>query len=95
MYNATVIETWSDGTIGYFVAEVTMINGKLQMLRSNALQCTGYEGKIGTLKAGELSTKYGSEVAFYDVYYRESNPTKTLQIVLDNCEGYKNQFKSK
>lgn len=93
MYNATVTETWSDGTIGTFVAEVEMIGGKLQMLRSNALQFTGYEGKTGTLKDGELASKYGKEVAFYDVYYRESNPTKNLTIVLDNCEGYKNQFK--
>lgn len=93
MYNATVTETWSDGTVGTFVAEVAMINGKLQMLRSNALQCTGYEGKTGTLKAGSLADKYGYEVAFYDVYYRESNPTKKLEIVLDNCEGYRNQFK--
>lgn len=95
MYNATVIETWSNGTIGHFVAEVIEINGKLQMLRSNALQCTGYEGKTGTLKAGELANKYGSEVAFYHVYFMESNPTKTYQIVLDNCQLYKDQFKSK
>jgi len=88
MYNATVYETRKNGQEdwGTFVAEVEEIGGKFQMLRSNACCCTGYEGKIGIEKTT------GNRVAYYDLYMRLRNPDSEYQIVLDDCQGYKNKL---
>lgn len=43
-YNATVYDRRPDGRYDIFVAEVAEIDGQLVMLRSNAAQCTGFEG---------------------------------------------------
>ena len=94
MYNATVYTLNENGKReSAFVAEVIKIDGKIQMLRGNALQCTGFEGKVGVLKAGVLSEKYGNkEVALYHVYYCERHPQDVLEIVQDDCAGYRNFF---
>lgn len=86
-YNATVYEKDEQGQdFGTFVAEVAEIGGKIQMLRSNFLQYTGYEGKVGTLK------DTGREVAIYDLYIHQRFPDHSFTIVQDNCEGYKNRL---
>lgn len=91
MYNATVTELKNGEVYCTFVAEVAEIGGRLQMLRGNGVSCTGYEGKTATLKAGsELAAKYPGEVALYDVYLRESSPSVTFEIALDDCAGYQN-----
>lgn len=77
-YNATVYEYRDGKHISTFVAEV---NEKGEMLRSNALQYTGYEGKY--LKDGR---------AAYDVYFRSLLPNSEFKIVNDNCEGYKRKI---
>lgn len=85
-YNATVYETKNGEDWGVFVAEVEEIGGKLQMLRSNAVSCTGYEGKVSTLKDTQ------EPVAVYDLYMRLSHKDSEFKIVLDNCQGYKNRL---
>ena len=85
-YNATVHETKNGEDWGTFVAEVEEIGGKLQMLRSNAVSCTGYEGKIGIEKTT------GNRVAYYDLYMRLTHKDSEFQIVMDNCQGYKNRL---
>lgn len=85
-YNATVYETKNGEDWGTFVAEVHEIAGKLQMVRSNAVQCTGHEGKIG------ISKETGEEVAVYDLYMRLTHPDSEFRIVMDNCQGYKNRL---
>lgn len=71
MYNATIREIKSDGTL-YSVFAGYIKDGKI--LRSNAIQCTGFEDTdyydfyIRTL------------VAKYD---------HKLEIVMDECKGYK------
>jgi hypothetical protein len=90
-YNATVYETTASGHIGTFVAHVENINGRPQMTRSNAVQCTGYEDQISRLKVDvDGFGKAGEEVATYDFYMRRRNPDSTFQIVIDNCDGYRN-----
>lgn len=91
-YNATVT-AFRDGEVYYtFVAEVAEIGGRLQMLRGNGVSCTGYEGKVATLKPGELATKYPGEVALYDLYLRETHPKDEFVIAVDDCAGYRNKI---
>ena len=89
MYNATVtrIDKNTKEVICTFVAEVIEIDGRLQMLRGNGNQYTGYEGKIGKDK------ETGKEVAVYDLYLRLTYPDSEFKIVQDDCEGYKNLLK--
>lgn len=87
MYNATVYEYDENGKPwGTFVAEVQEIGGELQMLRSNAVSCTGYEGKIG------ISRETGKEIALYHLYMQLSAHGHSYTIVMDNCAGYKNRL---
>jgi hypothetical protein len=78
VYNATVYVYRNGQYESVFVAEV---NERGEMLRSNHLQCTGFEGKY--LKDGR---------AAYDVYYRMRFPDRELQIVRDGGEGYKRKI---
>lgn len=89
-YNATVTEFKNGEKYATFVAEVEEIDGRLQMLRGNGISCTGYEGKVATLKPSALADKYPGEVALYDLYIRESSPKSEFVIALDGCAGYKN-----
>lgn len=85
MYNATIYEYDENGKpYSTFVAEVAEIGGELQMLRSNSIQFTGYEGKTS------ISQETGKEIALYQLYLQLRLPAgHTLQIVKDNCRGYK------
>lgn len=91
-YNATVYQTWKDSPgRGTFVASVQMMNDRLQMLRSNSIQCTGYEDKIATKDDDELGIRAGD--AIYDWYIRYRNPDHIYEIAMDDCEGYKNRLR--
>jgi len=72
-YNATVHETYTDPATGEtvacgtFTADALVISGRLQMLRSNWISCTGYEGHLATLKEDLRHGQAGEEVATYDL----------------------------
>jgi len=92
-YNATVTETSKDKTqtwTGVFVAEVKTINGRPQMLSSNARQTYRYEGLTFTSDNSEGKWKAGDAV--YDYYFRQVHPNSDFEIVLDKCDGYINRL---
>ena len=90
-YNATV-NTFRDGEKwGTFVAQVAEINGRLQMLSANSIQCTGFENRLLKADVPETGGKAGD--AAYDIYYRNRFPDLTLHIDLDGCEGYRNALR--
>ena len=87
-YNATVYTIEGGRRVSCFVADVQEINGRLQMKRSNALQCTGFEDRVVKQADPELGCQPGD--AAYDVYYRHRMVEGTaLEIVQDNCQGYR------
>ena len=87
MYNATVYEIRDGKLHSRFVAEAHMLAGRVQMYRSNALQCTGFEGAVVTEDAPEHGFKSGDCV--YDSYLRAVHPDSTFVIDFDDCEGYR------
>ncbi len=89
-YNATVEEFKDEQPRGVFVAEVREINGRLQMLRSNSLQCTGYEGK--TFREADPERGFKAGDACYDWYLRHHRAGSEFRITVDNCEGYKRRL---
>jgi len=76
-YNATVRSRRSGKPFGIFVASVRELNGRIQMLRSNAVTCTGMEDKFD-IDGNSL----------YDTYFRNTHSDEELEITIDNCEGY-------
>ena len=89
-YNATVYQRYSSGALGTFVAHVETINDRLQMLRSNSLQCTGMEDKFLSEDIPQLGGLKGD--AAYDVYIRSTAKDSEFVIVLDDCQGYKDRL---
>jgi hypothetical protein len=96
-YNATVYGYDADGQqISTSVCHAIERNGRLQMFAANGLQCTGYEGKVFSKDEPNLGVKKGDAV--YDWYYRQREIGSDrlivrIEIVLDDCEGYKNRIK--
>jgi hypothetical protein len=86
-YNATV-RTYRDGELwGTFVAEAVELNGRLQMLRANSIQFTGFENRLLKADVPEMGGKAGD--AAYDVFYRNRFPDLTWPIEMDGGEGYR------
>ena len=79
-YNATVYCKREGRVTSIFVATAAEINGRLQMLRSNAVTCTGYEDKLDD-----------DGNSRYDAYVRATHPEDKLEIVLDNRAGYESK----
>jgi hypothetical protein len=96
-YNATVYEYDADGQqLSTGVCHAIERNGRLQMFAATGVQCTGYEGKAFQKDEPDLGVKAGDAV--YDYYYRQTQigPDRLIvriEIVLDNCKGYKNRIK--
>lgn len=78
MYNATVYHIYPSNIRSTATAKVKELNGRLQILRSNMVQCTGLEDKL---------TSNGD--AAYHAYLERTHPGHKFEIELDNCQGYR------
>ncbi len=93
-YNATVTEYLEGERWGTFLAQGREINGRFQMLRSNKVQCTGYEGKTFSCDSvscdGYERGDWQKGDAVYDWYLRRTSPECEFSIAVDGGKGYKN-----
>ena len=93
-YNASVREFYlnSGEYRGVFVAEVIELNGRPQMVRSNAVQCTGYEGRILTspIDIDGITAQAGDSA--YDFYMRAIHADLIFVILQDDCKAYRDQI---